>query len=109
MADYLKVVATNITDGPKIFNSAPPGVLAAGASTDVEVSITPEELESMRFSEWFEISGGDAEQTSKLPGLKGKTKDQLLAIAADEKVEIEDGATVNDIISAIELNRESKA
>ena len=41
--------------------------------------------------------------------LKGKTKPQLLAIAADEKVTIEDGATNADIVAAIELAREDAA
>jgi hypothetical protein len=46
-------------------------------------------------------------QKPKLPGLTGKSKDQLLAIAADEGVTIPDGATNNDIVAAIELNREA--
>lgn len=43
------------------------------------------------------------------PALTGKTKAQLLEIAAAEEVEIEDGATNADIVSAIELAREAKA
>ena len=41
------------------------------------------------------------------PVLSGKTKAELLKIAADEKVEIEDGALNADIIAAIELKREA--
>jgi hypothetical protein len=43
------------------------------------------------------------------PRLTGKTKDELLQIAADEGVTIEDGATNNDIVATIELHRETAA
>ncbi len=43
------------------------------------------------------------------PGLTGKNKDQLLAIAEEESVAIEDGATKADIVAAIELAREAKS
>lgn len=41
-----------------------------------------------------------------LPPLSSKTKAELLAIAADEDVEVEDGATNAEIIAAIERHRE---
>jgi len=56
---------------------------------------------------------GNGEKGGSLPdapvALSGKNKAQLLEIAADEGVEIEDGATNADIVSAIELAREAKA
>ncbi len=41
-----------------------------------------------------------------LPSLSSKTKAELLAIAADEGVEVKDGATNAEIVSAIERRRE---
>lgn len=43
------------------------------------------------------------------PALSGKSKPELLKIAEDENVDIEDGATIPDIRTAIELAREEKA
>lgn len=51
-----------------------------------------------------QLAGKDS--GSKLPGLTGKSKAELLDIAKAEGVEIEDGATNNDIVAAIELHRE---
>lgn len=42
-----------------------------------------------------------------LPSLSGKTKAELLAIAAHEGVDVEEGATNADIIAAIEAKRET--
>jgi len=52
-----------------------------------------------------QLAGKDS--GSKLPGLTGKSKAELLDIAKAEGVDIEDGATNNDIVAAIELHRES--
>lgn len=46
--------------------------------------------------------------TGSLPSLAGKNKAELLEIAEAESVQIEDGATNDDIKSAIELAREAK-
>lgn len=55
-------------------------------------------------------AASDLDQTpAKLPGLTNKTKAELLTIAGDEGVTIEEGSTVADIISAIELHREANA
>lgn len=50
-------------------------------------------------------AGGSAPKSP--PALSGKSKADLLAIAADEGVEIEDGATNDDIKATIELAREA--
>lgn len=60
MGDYVKVSATNTAGGPRIFRSAPPVILPAGASTDGDVDILPAELESMKLYGEFEISDGSA-------------------------------------------------
>lgn len=49
----------------------------------------------------------EVDETPSLPGLTGKNKADLLAIAEAEGVEVEDGATNDDIRSAIELHRET--
>ncbi len=48
-------------------------------------------------------------KTDDLPGLTGKNKAELLEIAKAENVEVEEGATNADIVSAIELAREEAA
>lgn len=53
-----------------------------------------------------EIAALKAAAKPDRPGLTGKSKAELLAIAKAEGVEIEDGATNDDIKSAIELHRE---
>lgn len=42
---------------------------------------------------------------ASLPSLSGKTKAELLAIAEDEDVTVDEGATNADIIAAIEAHR----
>lgn len=102
----VKATATNVSGGPKVFNSAPSVVLQPGQSTDGEVNISEPELASMKGTGFFEFAGDKAGADEK-PPLSGKNKAELLKIAADEEVEIEDGATNDDIRSAIELKREA--
>lgn len=110
MADEknIRVVVRNATDGPKVLNSIPPGVLVAGDSTDDPVEMTAGEYASAKKTGWFEF-GGDEDGKSDLPALTGKNKAELLEIAKAEGVTVEDGATNADIVSAIELAREEKA
>lgn len=100
----VKATATNVSDGPKVFNSAPSVVLQPGQSTEGEVDISEAELKSMKGTGFFKFGGDKADEK---PSLAGKNKAELLKIAADEEVEIEDGATNDDIRSAIELKREA--
>ena len=51
-------------------------------------------------------SGGEGVET-ELPGLTGKTKDELKAIAEAEEVNLEDGMTNPQIVEAIEAKREA--
>jgi len=106
MAAMHTVDATNLADGPRMFNSIPPVSIPAGQSFQ-DLLISADELESMkRFGE-FEIKGGSEGGKSDLPALSGKSKADLLKIAKDEGVEVEDNATNDDIRSAIELHREA--
>lgn len=68
MSDTQKVTVTNSTKGPRVFNAAPPILLAPGQSSDGEVSVTAAELESMRATGYFEIDGGDAPEPGPLDG-----------------------------------------
>jgi hypothetical protein len=52
------------------------------------------------------VEGDPMIDAATLPSLSGKTKAELLAIAADEKVDVEEGATNADIIDAIATKRE---
>lgn len=52
------------------------------------------------------VEGEPLIDATTLPSLSGKTKAELLAIAADEHVDVEEGATNADIIAAIEAKRE---
>jgi hypothetical protein len=52
------------------------------------------------------VEGEPLIDAATLPSLSGKTKAELLAIAADEKVDVEEGATNPEIIDAIATKRE---
>lgn len=54
-----------------------------------------------------EMVGWKTEEARDLPALSGKTKAELLAIAADEGVTVDDGATNAEIVEAIEEHREA--
>lgn len=66
MADQkiVKHVVRNITNGPKVLNAIPPGVLAAGDSTDEPVSLTEAEYEAAKATGWFEF-GAKAKEEAK--------------------------------------------
>lgn len=60
----VKHIVVNITDGPKILNAMPPGLLAAGDSTDEPVEMTEAEFESAKATGWFEF-GAKAAKAAK--------------------------------------------
>lgn len=100
MADATKTVShvvTNVTRGPKVLNSIPPGVLAAGDSTDEPVTLTEGEYEAAKASGWFEFGEG---------GLSSNTVAELREIAEAEGIDLGDASKKADIIAAIELARE---
>jgi hypothetical protein len=61
----VKHVVTNTTDGPKVLNSMPPGILAAGDSTDEPVTMTEAEYESAKATGWFKFGAAAAKEASK--------------------------------------------
>lgn len=112
---FIKVTATNITDGPRIFNSAPQVILPAGASTEGEVSITPGELESMRTFGQFEIVEAGASKAPTEPGpLDGSVEDLNTHLAtmddADEVQKLIDAETAGKsrkgALAALEARRD---
>lgn len=61
----VKHVVVNVTDGPKVLNSIPPGVLAAGDSTDEPVEMTEAEFKVAEASGWFEFGAKAAKAAAK--------------------------------------------
>lgn len=94
---------TNNSDGPRVLNSTPPIVLQAGESTDGPVEISDAELASAKAAGYFDLDGsaGDGGPAS----LAGKTKAQLLEVAAAEGVVVAEDATNAQITEAIEAKR----
>lgn len=103
---------TNTSNGPRGIHNASGDVvmLEAGQSADIDLADGEDEGEWFSFGDDpLDHDGNGKKGGAKFPGLTGKTKDELLAIAADEGVTVEDDATNDDIKSAIELSREEKA
>lgn len=106
---------TNITSGPKGIRSSTGAVvmLEAGESSDIDLADGEDEGEWFKFDDHPLDHDGNGEpggsKPKDPPSLTGKNKAELLAIAADEGVTVEDGATNADIVSAIELAREEAA
>lgn len=61
----VKHVVTNITNGPKVLNSIPPGVLVAGDSTDDPVEMTAAEYEAAKATGWFKFGAAAAKAADK--------------------------------------------
>lgn len=56
----VKHVVTNVSDGPKVLNSIPPGVLKAGDSTDDPVEMTEGEYAAAKATGWFKFGAAAA-------------------------------------------------
>lgn len=61
----VKHVVTNITRGPKVLNCIPPGLLAAGDSTDDPVEMTEAEYEVAKGTGWFKFGAAAAKAAAK--------------------------------------------
>jgi len=61
----VKHVVTNTSDGPRVLNSRPAGVLAAGDSTDDPVEMTEAEYEAAKASGWFKFGTAAAKAPAK--------------------------------------------
>lgn len=105
-------VAPAMPTGSVDFNALNDAI-AAGKSAEealAESDLTPRaQVEKLEDGVTHPDATGEAALDS-LPGLKGKAKADLLAIAAEEKALIAEGVTTNaDIIAAIEANRDAIA
>ena len=98
---------TNVDVGPRGFWHQDAVVLVDPKQSVDVTDMTDDEIKQAKASGYFEIGAGGAPKSDEKPSLAGKNKEALLKIAADEGVEIEDGATNDDIRSAIELKREA--
>lgn len=61
----VKHVVTNSTDGPKVLNSRPAMILAAGAATDGAVELTEGEYEAAKATDWFKFGSAAAKAAEK--------------------------------------------
>lgn len=61
----VKHVVTNITRGPKVLNCMPPGLLAAGDSTDDPVEMTEAEYAIAKGTGWFKFGAAAKEPEAK--------------------------------------------
>lgn len=55
-----KHIVTNVTNGPKVLNCTPPGLLAAGDSTDDPVEISDAEYVIAKETGWFKFAAPKA-------------------------------------------------
>ena len=113
MAGMQKVTATNVSDGPRVFNSTPAVILPEGASTDGAVEISEAELGSMKASGYFEI--GTVDEPAE-PGPLDGSVDELTAdlegiTNADEVQKLIDAETAGKsrkgAIAALEARRDA--
>lgn len=93
----------NITKGSKGVNTKDGNLVFIDPGQSENLEVSDAELKAATATNWFEIDG---DEDGKPVSLTGKTKAQLLEIAAAESVTVEEGATNADIVSAIELARE---
>lgn len=98
---------TNSEAGPRGFWQGDNLVLVEPGQTAEDVELSAEELKQAKATGYFTFDGGKAEK--KLPGLTGKNKDQLIAIARDEGVVLPEEATAEQITDAIKQKREANA
>jgi hypothetical protein len=93
MNDMKKVIATNATEGPKVFNSTPAVILQGGAATEGEVDITAAELASMKASGHFTF--GDSAEPAEPGPLDGSVDDLTAHLAT-----VDDADAVQALIDA---------
>jgi hypothetical protein len=98
---------TNSGVGPRGFWQGENLVLVEPDQTIEDVELSADELKQAKATGYFTFDGGKADK--RLPGLTGKSKDQLIAIARDEEVVLPDTATAEQITDAIKQKREAGA
>lgn len=62
----VKHIVVNVSNGPKVLNSMPPGVLNAGDSTDEPVEMTEAEFKIAEATGWFEFGAKAAKEADPL-------------------------------------------
>lgn len=104
MTDYTIHVATNQGKAPRGVYTRD-GIVTIMPGQTKEIAIA----DDIAKEEWDFLSFGQpvaSDDPDEKPGLAGKNKDELIAIAQAEGVQLEDDMTNKDIRSAIELHRE---
>lgn len=92
---------TNTAPGARGINLKDGGTVLVEAGGSIELDVAKVALAHP------DLASDAKDEDAKRPGLTGKTKAELIAIAADEQVpDVSDSMTVNDIIASIELHRE---
>ena len=105
MADTTKTTVTNISDGPRGFWEGSECIMLDKKQVAV-AELTDDEAKAAKATGYFSLAAPKTDASGP-PSLNNKTKAELLDIAKDEGVDVEEGATVTDIKAAIELNREA--
>ena len=113
MAQPIKVVVTNKTDGPKIFNGIMPALLHPGQETG-PLEVSEAELRSMRSTGYFDIAGGEEVEPGPLDGSVGDLTTHLATV--DDPAEIERliqaetaGKSRKGALTALEARRDELA
>lgn len=106
---------TNTSEGPRGFWEGA-DIVMLDPKQAAQADLSDAEHKAAKDTGYFKIKAGPLDHDSNgsaggsepasPPSLAGKTKAELLKIAEDEGVTVEDGATNDDIKSAIELHRE---
>lgn len=110
----VKVIVGNLTAGPKVLNSIPPGILAAGDSTDEPVLFTEGEFAAAKATGWFSFDGDEAGEPE--PGPLDQSVEKLTAYLetvadADEVQKLIDAETAgksrSGAITALEARKDA--
>jgi hypothetical protein len=87
MVDVQKVSVTNVSDGPRLFNSNPPVIIPRGGASDGQLEISAAELKSMRATGYFDINGGSGEGAAEPGPLDGNVDELTAHLATIDNVD----------------------
>lgn len=95
---------TNICQGQRgIFRQGDDNATMIEAGQSLVLDLSDSDLADAKATDWFEFGEPDAADDAKPLARMNKT--ELLAIAAEEGVEVEESATNKEIVAAIEQAR----